>query len=466
MNSCIVDQTIDKFKNLLNEDVVNRLAHESNLVIRTGKLKPLALLIVMLVEVSLKGAHSLGSMCQLLQLYGSDLMTPQALSQRFGNSSTVKFLRLVFAEIFKKRLLRIDFQVQARGILGRFRNVYLEDSTSCQLHERVAGDFKGCGGGGSAAGFKIHTIWDAVKNCVKDLRISPSNASDQSQAYNIINYLKQGDLVLRDLGYFTISCFAEIASKGAYFLSRLRFAVKVYTPEGVLIEDIGRHVEQQLGDKAVMELDVLIGAKEQFPVRLVVARVNQNVYDQRVRKLRRKYRGNGRTPSKALLNYNKFTWFITNIPTELLAPEEAATLYKLRWQIELVFKSFKGSFQVDLIKGQSKNRVECFILSKLLAILVTSALFAYMSLYAATRHRRELSFAKFTEWILLHRYLGILLRPDMLDYKVMKMSNMDILSLCKQVRSRQTSRELLEAEATYYDIYPQSTEMHPLMLLA
>ena len=466
MNSDIVDQIIHKFKGLLGEDVTNRLASESGLVKRAGKLNPCAFLIVMVVEMSLIGTHSLTVMCTLLQQYGGALMTAQALSQRLGNASTVRFLKSAYSEVIKNRLSRINFQVEFQGILARFNNVYLEDSTSCQLHEKVAGEFKGSGGGGSTAGYKIHTIWNASKNCVEHFLVTPSSVSDQSQAFNIIDHLNPEDLVLRDLGYFSIPCFKQIADARAYFLSRLKAGVKVYTLKGILIEDLGRYVEEQLGNKAVMEFEVLIGMKEKFPVRLIVGRISQGVYDQRVRNLRRKYRGNGKTPSKALLNFNKFTWFITNIPQELLSDEEAFTLYKLRWEIELVFKCFKGNFHVDMIKGRSQHRVECSILAKLLALLVTSVLFAYVSHHATALHQRELSFTKFIQWILVQKYLILLFRPEALSYEVMQMLNMNILSLCKQKRSRRTSKELLEEEATYSDIYPQASEMQPLALLA
>ncbi len=157
---------------------------------------------------------------------------------------------------------------------------------------------------------------------------------------------------------------------------------------------------------------------------------------------------------------------MTNIPEESLAATEMATLYKLRWEIELVFKSFKSNFQVDIIKGHSKNRVECFIISKLIAIMVTAVLFAHFFLDVAVSHQRELSFTKFIGWIFVHRYLMILFQPEKLEYEVSQMINMNILSLCKQKRSRETTRELLERAATYADLYPKSLDLQSLTPLA
>ncbi len=289
MNKSIVQHAVDQLKNLFQEDSAYQLAHESKLIQRsTNKLNPMAFLMVMIIEMSLVGTYSLTAMCELLMLHGSLRMTGQALSQRLDRASTVRFLKASYNKVLGLKLLSVNIQLKQEGILGRFQNIYLEDSTFCSLHEKVAGAFKGCGGSSSKAGYKIHTIWNVARNCVEQLLISAGNRSDQSQAFGIIRLLKRGDLVLRDLGYFSLPCFREIAAKGAYFLSRLKSKVKVYTLDGVLIEDLARYVEQKIHDSATLELDVLLGIKERLRVRLVAHKVPQSVYDQRVRKLRRK----------------------------------------------------------------------------------------------------------------------------------------------------------------------------------
>lgn len=467
MNNCIVTRAINQLNNLFSKDIACQLAHKSRLIQRsTSKLNPTAFLIVMVVEMSLVGVHSLDVMCQLFMVHGGLKMTSQALSYRLNLPSTVRFLKSIYTEILAHKSLQIRSSLQQKGILGRFKNVYLEDSTSCTLHEKVSDPFKGSGGGASKAGYKIHTIWNAAKNCIEQLLITPGNKTDQSQAFGIISRLKIGDLVLRDLGYFSLLCFRKIEEKGAYFLSRLKSGVKVYTLDGMLINDLAKYIEGNILDSNVMEIEVLLGAKEKLRVRLVACKVPQSVYDQRVRKLRRKSQKNGYTPSKATLRFNRYTFFISNVPKDILASTEMATLYKLRWEIELLFKSFKSDFQVDIIKGRSKNRVECFIISKLIAIMMTTTIFSYLSMDATFLHGKELSFNKFVKWILAHKFLMILFLPEALDYKVMKMADLDIVSLCKQTRSRKTTKELLETESTYNDIYPEITDFKPLTLLA
>lgn len=60
--------------------------------------------------------------------------------------------------------------------------------------------------------------------------------------------------------------------------------------------------------------------------------------------------------------------FITNIPQSMLHTEHVATLYRLRWQIELVFKMCKSYCALDFIASFRSQR----ILMKLDACLIGS----------------------------------------------------------------------------------------------
>lgn len=461
MNTDIIYRAANHLKGLLDPDCTSQLARETGFVQRSSrKMNPVAFLLVFVVDLSFKGTHSLEAICDLLAgQNGGVRMTAQALSQRLGEVKSVRFLKRCFSEALSRNVRATASDPVVRGIIGRFTNVFIEDSSSSELHAAVAGTYKAAGGSASKAGYKVHAIWNAMTCAVASLTITAAAVADQAMVKGILHVLSRGSLVIRDLGYFTIPSFKAIKDAEAYFLSRLKSGINVYTPDGVLIEDLAKYFRKCLHRGSPVDIEVLIGAKEKFPVRLVAGRVPDAVFNQRMRKRNRKAQKNGRTVSKAARNFARFTVFVTNVESNLLKAEEFPVLYKLRWEIELIFKTYKSRMQIHIIPGKSQARIECYIIARLIAIMAIAMMFSRLTQYTALRFDRELSLDKVTAWILRHRYLVIIFCPERMT-GVLTFVDTDILPLCKQKRSRKTTRELLGAGATAKDVYPPKNEGH------
>src|SRR5262249_59903808 len=55
---------------------------------------------------------------------------------------------------------------------------------------------------------------------------------------------------------------------------------------------------------------------------------------------------------------------------EAFTPEEICVLYRVRWQVELLYKSWKSGGGVDRTRGRRGPRVVCEAYAKLLGLLV------------------------------------------------------------------------------------------------
>lgn len=81
----------------------------------------------------------------------------------------------------------------------------------------------------------------------------------------------------------------------------------------------------------------------------------------------------------------RYNTFITNVCCSILPVAVIRKTYYLRWQIELVFKTWKSFFRIDKIKKVKKERLECQLLAKLLWILINWNLFR-----TCNKHAREI----------------------------------------------------------------------------
>lgn len=171
--------------------------------------------------------------------------------------------------------------------------------------------------------------------------------NDQSASDVIVPLLKKGDLLIRDLGYFVLSALQQIIDKKAFLISRLRYGVTLYDARG---KETGW--KDLCKGKGVIDRQVWIGREHKIPVRIIMIPLPAAQAEKRIRKAR-KDRDKRLNHSNDYYLWLKYNVFITNIGKETLDGREIAEAYKVRWQIEIVFKFWKsnGHLQQALHEG-------------------------------------------------------------------------------------------------------------------
>jgi hypothetical protein len=179
--------------------------------------------------------------------------------------------------------------------------------------------------------------------------------------------LPKGSLRLIDLAYFDLERFAALTDADRFWLSRFKSGTLVWDADGVCWE-----LPDLLASQTAERVDmwVRLGRQGQLRCRLLAVRAPQEVVDQRRRRLYASARKHGRTPSAASLALAEWTILITNVPQSLLSVREALILARSRWQIELLFKVWKGHGHIDKSRSEKPWRVMCEVFAKLLAMLI------------------------------------------------------------------------------------------------
>ena len=442
-----------KIKSFLSKSNIDKIARDTKFVQRRSpKLHPIQFLLMMTTEMYGKRALSLVQMTDLLAKKGVEKMTPQGLAERLKNENTVEFLRQCLAHITQICPPSALKCLPTKGLIEPFGRVFLQDSTTISLDEHLTSVFKGSGGSSSTSSIKIDLTWEVLSGGIETINITEGTSNDRTLSDQILDSICPWDLVIRDLGYFVSSTFRKIIEKGAFFLSRLPLSINVYTKSGELIKDLPRHMERLFPGKDVVELDVLIGKKEQLPVRLIVYRVPSRFLKKKQKKAKRKVVKNGSTPTTTHENWEKYVWLITNVPPSTWAKEEVGTVYKLRWEIELIFKNWKSNLKIDIMKGRTKNRILCLILSRLILIYVTNYYCASLRNYIHQKKQREISQHKFLNWLLLYERILSLWDPDRIIRELCKIIKTNsVLSMCKQKRNRKTTLEKLQESVPFME---------------
>jgi IS4 transposase len=100
--------------------------------------------------------------------------------------------------------------------------------------------------------------------------------------------------------------------------------------------------------RTLVDQSLYIGKEERVAVRMVMLKVPAAVVNERIRKAKahRDKRGNHSADYYQRLHYDIF---ITNVEEQVADAKGIAQLYRIRWQVEMLFKCFKSSFGVQQV---------------------------------------------------------------------------------------------------------------------
>jgi IS4 transposase len=206
-------------------------------------------------------------------------------------------------------------------------------------------------------------------------------------------------LHLLDLGYFKIAHLLALARAGGFFISRYKTGINVFVKdEAGKFEKLDWQLwlkQLQAGQASCLP-EVYLG-EEKLKVRLLAEKIEEEVAEKRLAKISRKaanqsskakYHYQNSELKKLLIAYNIF---ITNTTQEQLSAAQIGLYYKLRWQIELLFKIWKSIIEIDKVGKMSIFRFECYLYSRLIAILLSTHLHSMFKAYLEAGEDFELS---------------------------------------------------------------------------
>lgn len=276
---------------------------------------------------------------------------------------------------------------------SQFDRILVQDSTIIRLPMRLFEIFAGVKNGSkSVCNARIQGTYDLISRQFIAFSIDPYSKNDQSVVMDID--VQSGDLVLRDRGYFSIESINVFKQIGADIIMRYKSKTHVFDV------DTGKEINlvTYLTQNQTMDQEVLMGKTEKLKVRLVARPVNESVANLRRRKLKTDYKG--RNPSEHLLKLQGWTIFITSITAPEIAFDTISHLYRLRWRIENIFKTWKSNLSFTKIHNVSPCQIQVLLRARLLmATLLIHTIFNPLSEIVLKRSGGILSMMKFMRYI-------------------------------------------------------------------
>jgi hypothetical protein len=303
-------------------------------------------------------------------------VSASGLNQRIDDAAVALLQRILQAS------LRLAQGEAADGeLLHAFDQVHIEDSSYLRLPLSLVDEFRGSGGNASAAGGKVYLSYEYRSGTVQTLELLAACTADQSTALPQTT-TAQPCLRLFDLGFFKQTRLAHLVRQGHCFICRHHFQTALYTTDGARI-DLEALLARVPAAPGELDLPVLLGAQERLPVRLLCQRVPPAVVAQRQRRIQADAQRTRRKVSAQKLRLAAWNLFCTNVPAARWRLEQVLAVYRLRWQVELLFKHWKSDVGLERLGNWRRARTLAQLYARLIALVLLHFLLAPIRFPAA-----------------------------------------------------------------------------------
>lgn len=352
--------------------------------------------------------QSLNGICTHIGLQHGLRVAKQSLDERF-NQRGVAFLEALLEEALQGLLLQ-------EGVLPAFcgfNRVLIKDSSGFELPSCMAAAFPGKGGHTSNAAASIQFEFDLKSFALNRLALTPNTRNDHVESTETLNDIQPNDLVIRDLGYISMGFMREVTNRQAYFINRVspQVTLSEETEKGVVPLNLAQ-IRRRLTRESFVEVSVLIGDRRKMPCRAIFCAIPESKIAQRVKRQARKTeRRGGKRTDKKVLDQLDMNVFITNVTADQLSAQALYNAYRLRWQVELVFKAWKSHFKINQLKKAKMERIHMTLLASLIWIVLSWSIISSLIRLAHQRAGIHLSILKLSAMLAVQRaYLGHLIR--------------------------------------------------------
>jgi hypothetical protein len=194
--------------------------------------------------------------------------------------------------------------------------------------------------------------------------------------------IEPGDIAVADRNYAKTHALRRLSEIEAFFAVRagIRSTRMLDSRDGERLGAAG--VLAALGEAGEAELEVgLIEAKlkkgshlEPVQARLVILRAGDAFAAHENARIERSRRTHKATPTEDTLALAGVVMILTNLPADAWPIRRIADLYRLRWQIELAFKTLKSTFVMRDVPAKDPRLARSWILANLAAALLAEIL--------------------------------------------------------------------------------------------
>jgi IS4 transposase len=218
---------------------------------------------------------------------------------------------------------------------------------------------------------RLHLGLDLGSNRIDSIELTNVKGTESLERFSV----RGGEILIGDRAYGSRAGMTYVERQGAFFVVRFAWpAVPLESADGQsfgLLDALRSLPEAGVGEFAVRFASP---DGKRVEARLVATRKSEPAAARaRQQALRQRTKKGVAAVDVRTLELASYFFVLTNLPPDVSA-ESVLQLYRLRWQIEIKFKTLKSLFHLDNVPARNDESLRVYVLAKLLVALLIDSL--------------------------------------------------------------------------------------------
>ncbi len=290
------------------------------------------------------------------------------------------FVRLLLSRLLNELACEV-LRFAPESPFARFDHIRIQDGTSFAVKRTLAETFPGRFTTISPAAVELHVDLDLMSEMMNRVVLSPDSAAERQFLPDVEEVT--GGLLLGDRGYYGNPYLQALDAAGGFFIVRGKFNINPLILRAIGAD--GREVKR-LRNRRLKEVAGRLSKYEHLDMKVRFGRTA------------------GSFECRLVVHPNpredKPRYLVTNLEPEVFTPQHISDGYRLRWQVELLFKEWKSHANLHAFDTSNPYIVEGLIWASLCA--------ATLKRYCAHMTQRLANVAMSTQIVAkcIHHVLG------------------------------------------------------------
>lgn len=368
MNTTKLTIVAARLKKSLRTEEVTRIGRESGFTERLREVTPIRVAIALVSCFASQRVESIADILRAFNALSDRSVQYKPFHNQLSKDEFPRFMKQVFQRLLREMVLQV-LEPLPDTALAAFSDIIIQDGSSFSVADGLEHRFPGRFPGQPAA-VELHATMSVMRDQVLRVALSPDRQGER-------DFLPKpetltGKLLLGDRGYFDLDYARRVTESGGGFVLRSKTDIN---PRVEACWVGGKKRRSLAGDPLQATMERLGAKSADFDV----------IWDRRPPRFR----------ARLVAIWNPATeehlFLVTNLLREAFPPEAVATLYRLRWQVELLFKEWKSYANLHAFQTEKAPIAEGLIWASLAGALVKRFLaqaVEYVFRSAATSTRR------------------------------------------------------------------------------